>query len=838
MRNEGDFENLRIARDDMSSKFPLTEDLWIQFIDDEILLSKEHNLTSKESIIELMEKSVQDYISVSLWLKYCQFLIDNMSSISDIAHVRQIFEKGLDECGLHVTESCSLWESYIDFETGIFNSYLEQYSISNDKTIDQAKKVLLIYKRMCSIPLIGLENFIKTFKKFTETYFPKEYDKMINEHVLSDSLKKFTQCYSFEEKLVLCDPSSMLEIIKEYINYEIKCNEPMRAYCLYERAIKISPLCEELWRSYINFMSKNNMPESMSLISHDKSIRNMPWVPDFWISYMEALESYNGEESKIYDLFIGSLKLFPDNVDNTVKLCLSWIGYKRRQSMNLGGNNDKNNSNMIELVDWCVQMIEKTSKQIKHIIPLIKFKCHLLFLMKKSDESIELWYKILAAIKFDDKIWMNFIDQLEKYGNYDQLHQAYIRICQIPLDNPEYLYEKFLNHEFTFGTLTSLKDAQQKVDDAKNKHSERIQKRKRPFTMEKYEYPDDSRENKKSKKHNNMDDKKSAIKKNRERDNDGLECSKNKNRSKEQSSNGIKDENSVNFVINDNSMDVSSESNLVNSLNDITVSSESKRQYDDKNTVFLSNLSFNVDKDKIYRCLHECGPIKEIRLVEKKGLFNKSRCKGFAYVEFMEEDGVNKALHKDRCLIDGRPVYIARSADKSNRKPAHKSSQGIDKKTLYVSGLPYHMTKDELSNLLKMTENLKEIRLVTNKSGRSKGFAYVEYMDEISASKAIITIDGYLLDDGHKLAAAISNAGLKSSGNFNKMDVSRDKNQNEFDILSKNLYMTKPKIGLTPRSIIKNKLTNQTTSSEQDSGESHSVNPKSNSEFRKMFGIK
>lgn len=59
---------LAMARRAMHSKFPLSEDLWMQWLDDEIQTSGAAERTN--SIEELFGMAVQDYLSISIWIKY------------------------------------------------------------------------------------------------------------------------------------------------------------------------------------------------------------------------------------------------------------------------------------------------------------------------------------------------------------------------------------------------------------------------------------------------------------------------------------------------------------------------------------------------------------------------------------------------------------------------------------------------------------------------------------------------------------------------------------------------------------------------------------------------
>lgn len=61
-------EKLRIAREAMHEQYPLTEQLWLNWIQDE--MSSADNVASKKQIDQLFQKAVQDYLSVPIWKAY------------------------------------------------------------------------------------------------------------------------------------------------------------------------------------------------------------------------------------------------------------------------------------------------------------------------------------------------------------------------------------------------------------------------------------------------------------------------------------------------------------------------------------------------------------------------------------------------------------------------------------------------------------------------------------------------------------------------------------------------------------------------------------------------
>lgn len=64
-------------------------------------------------------------------------------------------------------------------------------------------------------------------------------------------------------------------------------------------------------------------------------------------------------------------------------------------------------------------------------------------------------------------------------------------------------------------------------------------------------------------------------------------------------------------------------------------------------------------------------------------------------------------------------------------------------KKLYVGGLPYSTTADELKELFAKAGAVETATIITDKmSGRSKGFGFVEMADEDGAKAAIEMYNG------------------------------------------------------------------------------------------------
>ena len=67
---------------------------------------------------------------------------------------------------------------------------------------------------------------------------------------------------------------------------------------------------------------------------------------------------------------------------------------------------------------------------------------------------------------------------------------------------------------------------------------------------------------------------------------------------------------------------------------------------------------------------------------------------------------------------------------------------------LYVGGLPYQTTEQDLIDLFTQAGQVSEVSIITDRdTGRSKGFGFVEMSNPQEAQNAIEKLNGTLLGD-------------------------------------------------------------------------------------------
>jgi hypothetical protein len=190
----------------MSQIYPLTEQLWLEWLKDEQKFV--HESEDRKRVIELFQRAMQDYLSVDLWLEYIQFSIGGMGEPNGIENVRLICEQALKVAGLHVKKGYALWEVYREFEGALLAGY--QHSCSGSvqteqqtKQInDQIERINRIFCLQLNTCLDNLSNTIEEFKQFDEINENKTKSGEEMKQIYEKTLTKYLQIEPFEEALV------------------------------------------------------------------------------------------------------------------------------------------------------------------------------------------------------------------------------------------------------------------------------------------------------------------------------------------------------------------------------------------------------------------------------------------------------------------------------------------------------------------------------------------------------------------------------------------------------------------------------------------------------------
>mgnify|MGYP001033361197 FL=1 len=806
----GNFEHLRFARQAMSEVFPLTPQLWLEWIRDEIKFVTSTTEENKD-IIQLFERALNDYLSVSIWLEYIQYRIPFCSSENSIDELRNLFERALSSCGVHLTDGSRLWTPFIEAENAILDGIISMYNENNtneqlkDKILERVDFILQLYRRELSVPLRNMEriysgeyqDFCLSYKEYLPSGYHEKYDLILKKD-FEQACEHLQKCEQFEQELI--QTHSSLATYQKYIQFETK---PARIQCLYERAILDHCLEGELWLAYIDFIEEYLPTNRILQTALERSLRNSPWIADLWIRFAQHMESNQlADHSELKQIYNRGLNSDPTNLVSFVQLQLAYFQYRRRhfQQETLAQSSSAEQLNVLKdeirhLCEYACDQYQELFASSTNANLFLKYNGQLelfwIYLENQLFHSIEnarqIWngrtLMSKAHNQLNANLWKNFYYMEIQYGDEKHARRVLYRALNYvdKMDFPLSICEILLEHENKYGNIQQLKEAKEKIRQAKRKFQiEEKPKRQKTnnkpkeikgkpkgktektgeilfvsvgFLIEKNMFSLASTSNPVQTNGKTTDQQSSSPRKRK------LSPQESENAKKKPSTATVDSEG---FKIPPPPPALSVPTTTTTNAASSSSIPPNIKNIDHLNTVFIANLAYDVTEDQLQKALAPAGEIKEIRIVKHEW---SGKSKGFCYVDFLTTEGYRQALKLDHAPINGRPMYI--SPYDPNRSTSNdltkkfKYSTTLEQNKLFLSNLPFSTTNEQLQSLFADKGfKTKDIRIVTHKSGKSKGLAYVEFENAQEASQAVVKADGTVID-GHTIKVAISNPPTK-----------------------------------------------------------------------------
>nr|XP_014128250.1 squamous cell carcinoma antigen recognized by T-cells 3 [Zonotrichia albicollis] len=773
LRQEGELVKLRRARQKMSELFPLTEEIWLDWLKDEIKMASE--ISEREKVYELFERAVKDYICPEIWLEYAQYSIGGIGQEGGIERVRSIFERALTAVGLHVTKGTALWEAYREFENAILETAQpapgsipspEQQQV----LCSQLEKIHTLFRRQLGIPLLDMEASYAEYEEWSEEPIPETTVKNYKK-----ALQQLEKCKPYEEALLGAETPKLAEY-QAYIDFEMKAGDPARIQLIYERALAENCLVPDLWARYNQYLDRQLKVKELVLSAHDRAVRNCPWTVGLWIRYLLAMERHRVEHSIISEMFEKALNAGFIQATDYVEIWQAYLDYLRRRvdfTQDSSKELEELRSAFARAVEYLKQEVEERFSESGDPSCTImqnwaRVEARLCNNMQKARE---LWDNIMTKgnAKYAN-MWLEYYNLERAHGDTQHCRKALHRAVQCTSDYPEHVCEVLLTLERIEGTLEDWDAAVQKTENRLARVNEQRAKaaEKEAALAKQEEERAEQRKQARAEKKASKKAKKTRIgdKRKADEDDEGEWGQEEELPSKRHRAEG-------DGVLPEEDMEVepglfgrsekpdgpaAPKEKASTSRKDIPkVFHDSSK---DKVTVFVSNLSYTMAEPeaKLRELFGSCGEVVEVRAVFN----NKGTFRGYCYVQFGEEEAARQALALDRTAVEGRPMFVSPCVDK-NKNPDFKVfrySTTLEKHKLFISGLPFSCTKEELEEVCKAHGNVKDIRLVTNRAGKPKGLAYVEYENEAQASQAVLKMDGLTVKD-HVIKVMISNPPLR-----------------------------------------------------------------------------
>jgi len=153
--------------------------------------------------------------------------------------------------------------------------------------------------------------------------------------------------------------------------------------------------------------------------------------------------------------------------------------------------------------------------------------------------------------------------------------------------------------------------------------------------------------------------------------------------------------------------------------------------------VFIKNLDKSIDNKALYDTFSAFGNILSCKVV-----CDENGSKGYAFVHFETQDAADRAIEKmNGMLLNDRKVFVGRFKSRKERE-AELGAKAKEFTNVYIKNFGDDMNDDRLKEMFDKYGKTLSVKVMTDPSGKSRGFGFVSYEKHEDANKAVEEMNG------------------------------------------------------------------------------------------------
>uniref|UniRef100_A0A4W5PLC1 Polyadenylate-binding protein n=1 Tax=Hucho hucho TaxID=62062 RepID=A0A4W5PLC1_9TELE len=153
--------------------------------------------------------------------------------------------------------------------------------------------------------------------------------------------------------------------------------------------------------------------------------------------------------------------------------------------------------------------------------------------------------------------------------------------------------------------------------------------------------------------------------------------------------------------------------------------------------VFIKNLDKTIDNKALYDTFSAFGNILSCKVV-----CDENGSKGYAFVHFETQDAADRAIEKmNGMLLNDRKVFVGRFKSRKERE-AELGAKAKEFTNVYIKNFGDDMNDDKLKEMFDQYGRILSVKVMTDPSGKSRGFGFVSYEKHEDANKACEEMNG------------------------------------------------------------------------------------------------
>lgn len=585
-------EELQNIRTTMSSVLLLSEDQWIEWIEDSFL--------PKELVPVIYAEAVKDLPTVSLWTKYANYLVNKYSAEEDETSVfsynkiLSVLSIGADTTKYRIPDSHIVWNIYRDF----VSINLE----SDSKKAETVAKLKQMYLDRLAVPHLTISDTFSDYSTFITAYDNDHYEQELvrASKIYAGSLKTLQARDQWESALA---SNNSLENYAGYIQWEAsrpkKLQDPNLVIGLYERVLGDFPReFAEIWDDYVAFLCFTVANPQNTLQVLNRATKACPESGELWAHKLRILEVSNASDGDIFNVkdTVDTIISFkqPQNYKNWKLFTMAWLFFLMKQY-----RQTQDEEVMVQFITDADAAFLRAVEQGRDDVyfEMEKFLIEQWTILIDLDQARTIWNRVSKYHGKTAEFWVKWVVWERLNGDYTSVVGVFVKaLTRNNLDWPERIFHEYVEYERSYGSFYSIQhciaQCRAKLKYYQEQRSQQYAKEQESQDQQMTEAP--------------VEEASSSSKRARDEPSNVLDSSDRP--SKTQKKDAFKTK-----------------------LQDAADSSRDREH----NTVIVSNLDQGIKLEDLRRFFADCGEIKDINLNSNKNI---------ATIEFGDNEGALAAM--------------------------------------------------------------------------------------------------------------------------------------------------------------------------------------------------
>ncbi|XP_063288355.1 LOW QUALITY PROTEIN: polyadenylate-binding protein 1-like [Pelobates fuscus] len=153
--------------------------------------------------------------------------------------------------------------------------------------------------------------------------------------------------------------------------------------------------------------------------------------------------------------------------------------------------------------------------------------------------------------------------------------------------------------------------------------------------------------------------------------------------------------------------------------------------------IFIKNLDKSIDNKALYDTFSAFGNILSCKVV-----CDENGSKGYGFVHFETQEAAERAIDKmNGMLLNDRKVFVGRFKSRKERE-AELGARAKEFTNVYIKNFGEDMDDERLKEMFGKYGPALSVKVMTDESGKSKGFGFVSFERHEDAQKAVDDMNG------------------------------------------------------------------------------------------------